>query len=103
MSVASIVVPIASDTRLAVHTVEAIERSASVVRARFAEKPAAAIILGTGLGRLAAEIEVNAVVDYAEIPGFPLSTVESHVGRLLCGTLSGVPVVAMQGQFHRYE
>ena len=103
MSVTSVVVPVASDTRLAVHTVEAIERAASVVRARFAEKPAAAIILGTGLGRLAAEIDVSAVVEYSEIPGFPLSTVESHAGRLLCGTLSGVPIVAMQGRFHRYE
>jgi len=103
MSVASVVVPVASDTRLAVHTVEAIERSASVVRARFTEKPAAAIILGTGLGRLAEEIEVSAAIEYAEIPGFPLSTVESHAGRLLCGTLGGVCVMAMQGRFHRYE
>jgi purine-nucleoside phosphorylase len=86
-----------------VHTAEAIERSASVVRARFSQRPAAAIILGTGLGRLASEIDDAAAIEYGEIPGFPLSTVESHAGRLLCGTLGGQPVVAMQGRFHRYE
>jgi purine-nucleoside phosphorylase len=62
-----------------------------------------AIILGTGLGRLGGEIEVEAVVDYVDIPGFPLSTVETHAGRLLCGRLGGKRVVAMQGRFHRYE
>jgi purine-nucleoside phosphorylase len=103
MSATSVLPPVASDSQLAVHTAEAIERSASVVRARFSQRPAAAIILGTGLGRLAAEIDVAAVIQYAEIPGFPLSTVESHAGRLLCGTLGGQPVVAMQGRFHRYE
>jgi purine-nucleoside phosphorylase len=85
------------------HTVEAVEASASVVRARIGEPPEAAIILGTGLGRLGAEIETTAAIDYAEIPGFPLSTVESHAGRLLCGRLAGRSVVAMQGRFHRYE
>jgi purine-nucleoside phosphorylase len=103
MSAASTVPPVASDPQLASHTVEAIERSASVIRARFADPPAAAIILGTGLGRLAADIDVSAVIEYAELPGFPLSTVESHAGRLLCGTLGGKRVVAMQGRFHRYE
>ncbi|HEX2779534.1 MAG TPA: purine-nucleoside phosphorylase, partial [Gemmatimonadaceae bacterium] len=63
----------------------------------------AAIILGTGLGALAREIAVQTTIDYRDIPGFPLSTVESHAGRLLCGTLGGKPVVAMQGRFHRYE
>jgi purine-nucleoside phosphorylase len=85
------------------HTVEAIEASATVVRARFAKTPAAALVLGTGLGALAREIVVEAAIDYRDIPGFPLSTVESHAGRLLCGTLGGKPVVAMQGRFHRYE
>jgi purine-nucleoside phosphorylase len=85
------------------HTVEAVEAAASAVRARFAQPPEAAIILGTGLGRLGAEIETGAAIDYADIPGFPLSTVESHAGRLLCGRLAGRSVVAMQGRFHRYE
>jgi purine-nucleoside phosphorylase len=77
--------------------------AATAIRARFSERPSAAIILGTGLGGLAADIRVAAAIEYAEIPGFPLSTVESHAGRLLCGTLAGKPVVAMQGRFHRYE
>jgi purine-nucleoside phosphorylase len=85
------------------HTVEAVEAAASVVRARFTERPDAAIILGTGLGRLGAEIDTRAAIEYADIPGFPLSTVESHAGRLLCGRLAGKAVVAMQGRFHRYE
>jgi purine-nucleoside phosphorylase len=60
-------------------------------------------VLGTGLGGLAKEIVVEATIPYEDIPGFPLSTVESHAGRLLCGTLGGKTVVAMQGRFHRYE
>jgi purine-nucleoside phosphorylase len=63
----------------------------------------AAIILGTGLGALAHRIQVEETIPYAELPGFPPSTVESHAGRLLCGTLAGRPVVAMQGRFHRYD
>jgi purine-nucleoside phosphorylase len=77
--------------------------AAAVVRARFGVRPDAAIILGTGLGKLAHEIDTEVVIEYADIPGFPLSTVESHAGRLLCGTLGGKTVVAMQGRFHRYE
>lgn len=85
------------------HTAAGIERAAAVIRARFSAKPDVAIILGTGLGRLAAEIDASATIEYRELPGFPLSTVESHEGRLLCGTLAGKTVVAMQGRFHRYE
>ena len=85
------------------HTRERIDAAAEAVRARFAERPQVAIILGTGLGALAREIEVHAAVEYRDIPDFPLSTVESHAGRLLCGTLSGKTVVAMQGRAHRYE
>lgn len=81
----------------------AVERAASAVRARFGARPEAAIVLGTGLGRLAAEIDASAVIDYHDLPGFPLSTVESHAGRLLCGRLAGKTVIAMQGRFHRYE
>ena len=86
-----------------VHSADAVEHAAAVIRARFDARPHAAIVLGTGLGRLAVEVEAEAVIDYADIPGFPLSTVESHHGRLLCGTLGGKTVVAMQGRFHRYE
>ncbi len=85
------------------HVLESVERAASAVRARFGQRPDVGIILGTGLGRLGAEIDLSATIDYHDIPGFPLSTVESHAGRLLCGRLGGKTVVAMQGRFHRYE
>jgi purine-nucleoside phosphorylase len=80
-----------------------VQAAAGVVRGRSALVPEIGIILGTGLGGLAREISVEAEVPYAEIPGFPLSTVETHAGRLLLGRLGGRPVVAMQGRFHRYE
>ena len=61
------------------------------------------IILGTGLGGLINEIEVESVLDYKDIPHFPVSTVESHCGKLIFGKLSGKKIVAMQGRFHYYE
>jgi purine-nucleoside phosphorylase len=82
---------------------EQVQAAAAVVRARSPLVPEAAIILGTGLGGLAGEIKVSTAIDYADIPGFPLSTVETHAGRLLLGTLGGRRVAAMQGRFHRYE
>ena len=85
------------------HYVAAVERAAEYVRSRTSVQPDVGLILGTGLGRLADEIEVVDAIPYDEIPGFPLSTVESHVGRLLLGRLGGRPVVAMQGRFHLYE
>jgi purine-nucleoside phosphorylase len=85
------------------HSYEAIERAAAVVRARYAQVPDVAIVLGTGLGGLARAIEAPVAIEYGDIPGFPLSTVESHAGRLLCGVLAGKTVIAMQGRFHRYE
>jgi purine-nucleoside phosphorylase len=80
-----------------------VQAAAAAVRGRSALVPEIGIILGTGLGGLAREIAVEAEVPYAGIPGFPLSTVETHAGRLLLGRLGGRPVVAMQGRFHRYE
>jgi purine-nucleoside phosphorylase len=77
--------------------------AADAVRARHAARPLAAIVLGTGLGGLAERMDVAARVPYARLPGMPRATVESHAGRLLCGTLAGVPVIAMQGRLHRYE
>ena len=87
----------------AVSLYDDIQRAADAVRAHAAPAPAVGIILGTGLGGLAGEIAVATAVPYESIPGFPLSTVESHAGRLLLGQLGGKPVVAMQGRFHRYE
>jgi purine-nucleoside phosphorylase len=80
-----------------------IQEATGVVRRRTKLRPDVAIVLGTGLGGLAAEIEVEVAIPYEDIPGFPLSTVESHAGRLLLGRLGQRPVVAMQGRFHRYE
>jgi purine-nucleoside phosphorylase len=91
------------ETGLSLHTPERVEEAAAAVRERFDRTPDVAIILGTGLGRLGAEIRTAVAIEYADIPNFPLSTVESHAGRLLCGTLSGKTVIAMQGRFHRYE
>ena len=85
------------------HSLARIVAATTAIRARYTGSPDVAIILGTGLGALGREIDVETSIDYAEIPGFPLSTVESHSGRLLFGTLGGKPVVAMQGRFHRYE
>lgn len=73
------------------------------IQSKTAVRPDVLIILGTGLGRLASQIQVETSIPYNEIPHFPVSTVESHAGRLLFGTLSGKKVVAMQGRFHYYE
>jgi purine-nucleoside phosphorylase len=80
-----------------------VQEAAAVVRQRSRVQPDVGIVLGTGLGGLAEELEVETAVPYQDIPGFPLSTVESHAGRLLLGRLGSRPVVAMQGRFHRYE
>lgn len=80
-----------------------LDAAVAAIRARADFQPEVAIILGTGLGALGSEISVQTEIPYAEIPHFPLSTVESHTGRLLLGTLGGRRVVAMQGRFHRYE
>jgi purine-nucleoside phosphorylase len=80
-----------------------IGRAVEAIRTRTKLVPECAVILGTGLGGLAGEIKMETEIGYETIPGFPLSTVESHVGRLLLGTLGGKRVVAMQGRFHRYE
>lgn len=61
------------------------------------------IILGTGLGALVNDMQIDNSISYADIPNFPVSTVESHLGKLLFGTLNQVPVVVMQGRFHYYE
>jgi purine-nucleoside phosphorylase len=80
-----------------------IREAVSAIRKRTTAKPSIGIILGTGLGGLVNEIESDAVLDYEEIPHFPLSTVESHHGKLIFGKLGGKDVVAMQGRFHFYE
>lgn len=84
-------------------TMGTVRSAAAAIRAASAFRPELGIVLGTGLGALAAEIEVEASIPYEEIQGFPRSTVESHAGRLILGRLEGADVVAMEGRFHRYE
>ena len=80
-----------------------IEETRAVIRGRWPHEAHAGIILGTGLGALAREIEVQAAFDCADLPNFPRATSISHAGRLLCGRLAGLSVVAMEGRFHAYE
>ena len=82
---------------------EQIHEAVSFIRKHTKMRPEIGIILGTGLGGLVKEIRKEIVLDYEEIPHFPLSTVESHNGKLIFGTLGGKKVVAMQGRFHYYE
>lgn len=80
-----------------------IKETAEWLLARTASRPTTAVVLGTGLGRLAEEIEVIDAFPYSEIPNFPVSTVEGHSGRLIFGRLGGKEVMAMEGRFHYYE
>ena len=80
-----------------------IQETAQWIKAHTQLAPETAIVLGTGLGRLAAEIEVVDAFPYSEIPNFPVSTVEGHSGRLLFGRLGGKEVMALEGRFHYYE
>jgi purine-nucleoside phosphorylase len=82
---------------------ETMNEAAQFIRGKTKVLPQIGIILGTGLGSLADAINVDAKIPYEEIPHFPVSTVESHSGRLVLGELSGRSVVAMQGRFHYYE
>ena len=80
-----------------------IEAAVAALRSQWDKSPRAGIILGTGLGSLVEKIDVEASIEYEEIPHFPKSTATSHRGRLVCGSLNGLPVMAMEGRFHMYE
>ena len=80
-----------------------IQETAAFIKAKIKVTPEVGIILGTGLGGLIHEIEVQVVIPYHEIPNFPVSTVEGHAGQLIFGRLGGRNIVAMQGRFHYYE
>lgn len=86
---------------MAIHKM--LDAAADYIQEQVTLKPEIGIVLGTGLGSLVDGIEMAGTVDYANIPHFPTSTVESHAGRLLFGHLKGKPVVCMQGRFHFYE
>lgn len=82
---------------------EVVDKAADAVRPRIKAEPRVGIILGTGLGALAGEIEAAAEIPYEDIPGFPRTTLKAHAGRLIAGTLEGVNVITMDGRFHYYE
>lgn len=80
-----------------------IEEAVNAIRQRWDRTPHAGIILGTGLGPLVQQIENQVAIEYSSIPHFLKSTATSHRGRLVCGDLCGLPVMAMEGRFHMYE
>ena len=82
---------------------EKVEAAAGFIRQAWKGTPHAGIILGTGLGSLVKHIQEEASLEYGDIPHFPKSTAISHRGRLVCGKLAGLPVMAMEGRFHMYE
>jgi purine-nucleoside phosphorylase len=81
----------------------AVDAAAAEIRGRWDCPAKTAVILGTGLGELADQIDAHQTIPYREIPGFPRSTALAHKGRLVCGQLGGTPVIAMQGRCHLYE
>ena len=82
---------------------ENIRLAADYIKSRGVKDAKIGIVLGTGLGNLALQIDAEQTIDYADIPNFPVSTVESHSGKLIYGNLNGKKVLAMQGRFHYYE
>jgi len=80
-----------------------IEEAAAAIRSRTRVRPGAGIILGTGLGDFADALAIDTIIPYADVPHFPVSTVESHAGELHLGTLAGKPVAVMKGRVHFYE
>ncbi len=80
-----------------------LESACACVSRQWSQAPAAAIVLGSGMGALAEQIEIQAEIPYCEIPGFQRSTAIGHRGRLVCGELAGLPVVAMDGRVHGFE
>jgi purine-nucleoside phosphorylase len=85
------------------HLAAQIAETAAKVRQQWRETPVAGVILGSGLGDLAKEIDADATIDYADLLHFPRVTAMGHAGKLVCGRLAGKPVVAFQGRFHLYE
>jgi len=79
------------------------ERAAQTILTRISLQPRIAVVLGSGLGDFADELQNAVAIPYAEIPGFPTSTAQGHAGRLVVGTIAEVPVLAMQGRVHFYE
>ncbi len=83
--------------------IDKINKASEFIKSKISVEPEIGIILGTGLGSLAEYIENPTVIEFSDIPEFPISTVEGHAGRLITGTIEGKKVIAMQGRFHYYE
>jgi purine-nucleoside phosphorylase len=81
---------------------EAINETISFIRRQTKLQPETAIILGTGLGKIADEIQAEQIIPYEKIPHFPVSTVEGHDGKLITGTYAGKDVIVLKGRFHFY-
>jgi purine-nucleoside phosphorylase len=84
-------------------SIERFKKTADFILEGLNYKPLVGIVLGSGLGGLANHIKADKIIDYKDIPEFPVSTVEGHHGKLILGTLGNKKVVAMQGRFHFYE
>lgn len=82
---------------------EKIKQTVKYLKSAGIDSPEIGIVLGTGLGKLVDEIDIDVVAEYTDIPNFPVATVECHTGKLIYGMLKGKKVVAMQGRFHYYE
>src|SRR6185312_14025981 len=83
--------------------VKEINEAVAFIQSKYNTAPVVGIVLGSGLGSFADEIDVECEIEYSNIPHFPVSTVEGHSGKLIFGHLSGKKVVAMAGRFHYYE
>ena len=83
--------------------IDKIDESIDYIKGKIKRKPTVGLILGSGLGDLGERIESSTIIDYKDIPNFPISTVKGHKGQLIIGQLGGKDIVAMQGRFHYYE
>jgi purine-nucleoside phosphorylase len=82
---------------------ERVEHAARTIRARYSEEVRVGLVLGSGLGAFADDLQDSVALSYEEVPGFARSTVEGHAGQLVLGKIENIPVAAMQGRFHYYE
>lgn len=89
--------------KMNIEYVRKVKETADFIRQKISVKPVTGLLTGTGLGECVAGINVAHAFDYADLPNFPVSTVESHKGKLIFGDISGHSMVAMQGRFHMYE
>ena len=80
-----------------------LQRTKEFIKKLYPYEPTVGIVLGSGIGNLSSEIEIEFQLDYSSIPDFPVSTVAGHSGQLIFGKMEGKRVVAMAGRFHYYE